>query len=259
LLSFSQWVFLWFLVCISLFFAKQDKRTFFWFMNISCYAKQQLSQDAALTDDDMVQIQQRRRDYNRLGFAYQLGFVRLFNRLSPQEMFEVVDELLAYISIQVELPANLIVDYQQRRQTIAEHQQIIMAYLDLRRFGEQDTEMLQKFIFDEACRLEKTVALQARVKDFLRAQHILQPAPSTVDRLLIEQRQQAREVIYTKITTSLTDEAIAMLDQLLIIETGKRKSLLQKLKTNPRHASPEVMQTLLDKLKAVNRQAEFTM
>ena len=139
------------------------------------YSKQQLSQDAALTDQDMEQINQRRRDHNRLGFAYQLGFVRLFNRLPPQEYFEIVDELLVYISIQVELPASLIEDYQKRRQTIAEHQQAIMAYLDIRRFGEPDTGMLQQFVFEQACLLEQTVALQARVKEFLRCnRHHLQ-------------------------------------------------------------------------------------
>jgi len=215
------------------------------------YTQQQLAQDAALTDADMVQINRRRGDHNRLGFAYQLGFVRLFNRLPPQEAFEVVDELLIYISIQVELAPSLITDYQQRRQTIAEHQQLIMAYLRLRRFGEQDMAMLQQFIFEQACRLEQTVALQVRVKDFLRAQRILQPAPWTVNRLIMEQRQQARELIYTRVTHSLTNETMTALDQLLDIESGKRKSPLQRLKANPRNASPEAMQALLDKLQAI--------
>lgn len=220
-------------------------------MDAPQYSKQQLTQDAALTQTDMMKIHQRRRDHNRLGFAYQLGFVRLFNRLPAQEAFEIVNELLIYISIQLELPADLIVDYQQRRQTIAEHQQIIMAYLGLRRFGEKDMAMLQKFIFDEACRLEQTIALQAKTKEFLRAQHILQPAPGTVNRLIMEQRQQARKLIYARITKNLADKTIVALDQLLETESGKRKSPLQKLKANPRNASPEAMKTLLDKLQMI--------
>jgi len=37
---------------------------------------------------------------------------------------------------QVDISADLIQDYQQRRQTIAEHQPQIVDYLGLRRFGE---------------------------------------------------------------------------------------------------------------------------
>ena len=40
--------------------------------------------EATLTQADLAQIAQCRRDYNRLGFAYQVGFVRLFNRFPAQ-------------------------------------------------------------------------------------------------------------------------------------------------------------------------------
>jgi hypothetical protein len=41
--------------------------------------------EASLTAADLTEVAKRRRDHNRLGFAYQVGFVRLFNRfpLSP--------------------------------------------------------------------------------------------------------------------------------------------------------------------------------
>lgn len=215
------------------------------------YSKQQLAQDAALTNEDLIQINLCRRDHNRLGFAYQVGFVRLLNRFPQQEPFEINPELLTYISIQVELPASLIEAYQQRWQTIYEHQQRIMAYMNLRRFNERQIGELEDFIFEQACCLEQTVALHAKVRDFLRGQDILLPALSTLNRLIMEQRQHARDVIYSRITDSVADETIGALEKLLILEAGKRKSSLQKLKTNPRNASPEAMQSLLDKLKTI--------
>ncbi|MCB1809851.1 MAG: hypothetical protein KDK04_25420 [Candidatus Competibacteraceae bacterium] len=42
-----------------------------------------------------------------MGFAYQIGFVRLFNRFPKQDVFEIIDELLGYISVQIELPMIL--------------------------------------------------------------------------------------------------------------------------------------------------------
>src|ERR671914_32129 len=65
-----------------------------------------------------------------------------------------------------------------------------------RRLGEADIAQLEAFIFAEACRLEHIAALQARVKDYLKAQRILLPADSTLVRLIGEQRQRARAFIY---------------------------------------------------------------
>jgi len=44
----------------------------------------------------------------------------------------VTEELLVYISVQLELPTTLIVAYQQKRQTVSEHQHCIMDYLHVR-------------------------------------------------------------------------------------------------------------------------------
>lgn len=114
------------------------------------YSREQLIQQVALTAEDMHQIRLCRRDPNRLGFAYQVGFVRLLNRFPQQDPFEVIEELLVYVSVQVELPAALIMAYQQRRQTVSEHQQRIMDYLHLRRFSEFDRKPLERFVFEAA-------------------------------------------------------------------------------------------------------------
>jgi TnpA family transposase len=223
------------------------------------YSKQQLIQEAALTDDDMVQVRQCRRDHNRLGFAYQVGFVRLFNRFPKQDAFEVIDELLGYISVQIELPTILIDAYQQRRPTIAEHQLRVMAYLNLRRLTDKDLVRLKQFIFDEACRLEQTTALQARIQDYLKTQRILLPADYTLTRLIGEQRQQARAFIFDKIATQLPASFLEMLDDLLQVTAGGKPSPLQQLKANPRNPSPDAMLRLIDKLEVIEATGMLTI
>jgi len=216
------------------------------------YTKQQLVQEAALSDDDMTQVRQCRRDHNRLGFAYQLGFVRLLNRFPRQlPSFEILEDLLAYITAQVALPAFLIDVYQQRQQTISEHQQRIATYLELRPFESNEVALLAQFIFEEAFRLEQTGALQARVKAFLKAQRILQPAESTIDRLIGEQRQRAREVIYERVTAAVPDKLVCLLDELLQVPADETASSLQRIKNNPRNPSPEAMLALLQKLQLI--------
>ena len=59
---------------------------------------------------------------NRLGFAYQLGFLRLTGRFPAQQPLERLDALLVFVAQEGARAPVLIQDYAQRRQTVAEHQ-----------------------------------------------------------------------------------------------------------------------------------------
>ncbi|NOK57432.1 MAG: hypothetical protein GFH27_549309n167 [Chloroflexi bacterium AL-W] len=52
------------------------------------YSHDQLVRLAYLTHADITGINQRRHPHNRLGFAYQLAFVRLFNRFPSQDCLD---------------------------------------------------------------------------------------------------------------------------------------------------------------------------
>jgi hypothetical protein len=110
---------------------------------------------------------------------------------------------------------------------------------------------LEAFLFEEACRLEHTAALQARVQNYLKAQRILLPAESTLIRIIGEQRQRARERIYEQITADLPGKVAGVLDELLQVPLGEKASPLQRIKANPRNPSPEAMLALLQKLQLI--------
>ncbi len=59
---------------------------------ISRYSRQQLIEQTTLSKEDMREISQCRGSHSRLGFAYQIGFVRLRNRFPVQSPFEVLDD-----------------------------------------------------------------------------------------------------------------------------------------------------------------------
>ena len=44
----------------------------------------------------MNEVAKCRREHNRLGFAYQIGFARLFNRFPAQQPLEINNELLSF-------------------------------------------------------------------------------------------------------------------------------------------------------------------
>lgn len=222
------------------------------------YSPQQIIRGARFSPDDLQEIQKRRRDNNRLGFAYQLAFVRLSNRFPAQKPFEIVDDLLTYVSVQLDIPTDIIEVYRQRRQTIGEHRIVVLDYLNLRRFGTEDAQMLDAFLFEEACRLEQTGTLLIQAKQFLRDARILFPANDTLLRLIARQRQAAREHIFARIATNLSSDLLAKLDNLLLLG-DKRLTLFQLLKRPPGKASAAAMLRLGDKLEQIQKTSVLTI
>jgi TnpA family transposase len=215
------------------------------------YSRKQLIEAASLTEDDLQEVSRCRGAHNRLGFGYQLGFIRLFNRLPAQQPFEVTDEIVTFVGVQLGIDRTLIADYSNHRDAISDHQIRIRDYLKLGRLGEVEMQNLEAFLFEEACRLEHTAALQARVQYYLKAQRILLPAESTLIRIIGEQRQRARERIYEQITADLPGKVAGVLDELLQVPLGEKASPLQRIKANPRNPSPEAMLALLQKLQLI--------
>ena len=216
------------------------------------YSRRQLKRDAVLQPADFTEIDKRRRSRNRFGFAYQLGFVRLLNRFPRQRPFEILDELVTFTAMQLDLSPTLITSYEQRQQTISEHQQRITAYLKLRILGEEETALLERFLFEQACRLERSAALEQQAHAFLKANAILRPGQSTVLRIIGEERRLAREHIFERIASGLSFELRRTLDDLLQVQETEKFSELQKIKANPSKPSVDGMLTLLRKLEVID-------
>lgn len=148
------------------------------------YSREALVKLAKFTDEELNLINRRRKKPNRLGFAYQLAFVKLHNRLPTQQPLELVDELVQYVALQLGLKTDFLQAYSERQPTVSEHQNQIRSFLNLSKFGEPNTIHVEQFIFEQACQLEQTHALLSLVRDFLRNHSILEPAESTLRRLV---------------------------------------------------------------------------
>jgi len=119
------------------------------------FSRDQLKRAMTLTEEDFVQLGRYRRPHNRLGFAYQVAFVRLFDRFPQQQPFELFEELLCFSAAQLGLDPGLIELYRKRQPTISEHQQTITGYLRLHPFDDAAAVQLEQFLFEESCRLEQ--------------------------------------------------------------------------------------------------------
>ena len=67
------------------------------------FSRGQMVREATLTEADLAEVAKCRRDHNRLGFAYQIGFVRLFSRFPAQQPLEICDELLDFVALQLDI------------------------------------------------------------------------------------------------------------------------------------------------------------
>lgn len=75
-------------------------------MSNTPFTHQQLLTTATFSPADLQEIRHRRQIHSQLGFAYQLAFVRLTNRLPDQYPLEIIEELLNYVSIQLTIPVE---------------------------------------------------------------------------------------------------------------------------------------------------------
>ena len=219
-------------------------------MSKSMYSHEQIVQAGQFSPEDINEITQRRRNHNRLGFAYQLAFVRLTNLFPAQQPMEFLPELLTYIGVQLGIDTKFIQDYAQRQATIAEHRQAIISYLGMRYFEEANSQPVADFLFNEACRLEQTGPLLTLAKKFLREQFILCPSEDVLFRLVVRQRQAARDHVYKRTTNLLSESIIEKLDALLETEGG-RFTPLHILKKPPGRPSPAAILRLTAKLERI--------
>src|SRR3954451_14035570 len=137
------------------------------------FSRRQMVRDASLTEADLAEVAKCRRDHNRLGFAYQIGFVRLFSRLPDQQPLEVCDELLSFVAAQLNIDATSLEEYAARQPTVSDHQARIRDYLKLAVFDHGHAAALECFVFEESSRLEQAASLAARAREFLKGRHVL--------------------------------------------------------------------------------------
>ena len=160
------------------------------------YSQRQLVTLGTLSANDVRRVMLCRRDHNKLGFAYQLIFVKLNNFFPGYQPFELLHEILTFASLQINIEQGIITNYTIRQQTIYDHQDQIRDYLQLLKFEEIVQEYVEKFIFDEALRLENSNIILIKTQEFLRDNKWLRPSLDTLRRTIGAQKEKAKAYIY---------------------------------------------------------------
>jgi hypothetical protein len=215
------------------------------------YPRELIAVRAMFTPADHAQIALCRGTHNRLGFAYQMAFLRLTGRFPNQQPLELLPDVLAFVASELALVPTVIEAYAQRQATVSAHQEQIRLHLGFRSFDLAERETLSQFLREEALHLDPLAALVAPAEAFLRDHQVLLPALSTLRRLAGEQRDWTRQLVATRIMALLPPEIPVRLDALLHVEADHRLSPLHMLKTPPGMPTPQAVSHLTAKLDCI--------
>ena len=179
------------------------------------FSQQSLIEKGTLKKEDWTVIANCRGDYNKLGFTYQLIFIRLLNTLPNQAPFEIIDEIVVYAAIQLSLANTSIEEYKNNRKKIYNHQQEIIQHLNYKEFDDHAQSELNSFILEKSLQFESVGLLQIKSVEFLRKSQILLPAQDTLLRTVKKQRFFVRKKLFDKIRERLSSAITKNIDTLL--------------------------------------------
>ncbi len=213
------------------------------------FSNQNLLEFGTLDHADFEFLKRFRGDSNKFGSAYQLIFVRLLNSFPRQKPFEVIEEITAYVSVQLSLDIKTIDAYKPNRKKIREHQKIILDYLGC--FAPDETALvkLREHVLELSYQYEQPSILRLKANHYLRENRTLYPNESEFSQILNSQRHKARRKMFDRIHEKISSETIASLDKILIPKP--KYSTIEKLKRSPKNASTASVQNLVSRLQII--------
>lgn len=202
------------------------------------------------TQHDLEIIQQRRRDYNRLGFAVQLCVLRYLG-WTLSDIKEVPVQVLRYIAKQINADVGSFASYGEREATKYEHLEEIRKEYGYQTFTLSEYRSLCKNLFSHALANGNPLHLIQLALEDLRKRKIILPSMATIERAVWETRKRTEEKIFKLLSSSLTELQITKLDRVLTAMPESTKTYLAWLREIPGTSSPDSFLKVIEKLEYI--------
>lgn len=214
-------------------------------------SKAELLRYFTYTEKDVQEIQLCRGASNRLGFALLLSGVRLTGRF-PHDLELLPRSVLSHICEQLKLAAPLFVDYPQRRPTRHEHTERLRTYLGLRNFTHKDRTTVKAFVAERVRAGARLHELLPAIEQMLRAQHLVLPGVTTLEKLIGKARGETEDAIFAELGQQLGPGEQKQILKLLEVVAGEKASRFQQLQQAAGKPSPEALERELNLLTVVH-------
>jgi len=202
-----------------------------------------------LSGEDIVLINRRRGDPNRLGFAVMLCYLRFPGRILQQGE-QPPPALCAFVAEKLGLNAAHFGDYAERDQTRRQHVLEIQTALGLRPLTRAMYREVAVWLLPTALATDHGPTLVATVLEELRARRIVWPPLPAIERLGGSVRGRAQRQLWRRLT-GLSDRQRQSLDQLLEISAGGGQSTLAWLRQTAYAATTGNLPKLIERLSLV--------
>ena len=200
-----------------------------------------------LDDADHAVIAQKRGDHNRLGFAVQLGTVRYLGTFLEDPLAvpgPVLHTLAKQLHIATVAGTHSYSSGRQRWQHAAEIRSHY-GYVEIteRQVGYRLTRWLYALCWTGT---DRPSVLFERATAWLLTHKVLLPGCSTLERYIASLRNRVEERLWFSLGRGIGTEQQERLESLLVVPTGQRTSLLDRLRSGPVMIStPSLVHALL--------------
>ena len=207
----------------------------------------EMTRHYVLDADDLALTGARRRASNRLGFTVQLCALRYPGRvLDPWESPPV--PMLTFVAKQIGVDPALFGEYARRAETRREHLLELQRLLRLRSFGLADWRACLRVGSDAAWATDRGEPIVQAMLAHLRANGILLPSATVLERIGLAARARARKKTFETIAAGLSDSERDTLAALLTVDPELRRSRFAWLRDYSESPAPSNIVTLLDRL-----------
>ena len=186
----------------------------------------------SLSAADRLEIDLRRRDHNKLGFALQLcvmrhpGRVLAVGEIPPRAM-------LKYVADQIGADPTVFTTYARREETRRDHIARLMIYLGVRSATVQDRRAGLLSAIEAAAMSDSGASIVNAIVATLRERGALLPVVEIIERMGLAARAIARRRAEGALIEGLTPEKLQALDKLLEVDVAIGQTRFHWLRSAP--------------------------
>ena len=186
----------------------------------------------SLSPADRLEIEVRRREHNRLGFAVQLCLMRypgralMANEILPEAMLNYIAEQIGADPASFDL-------YARREETRMNHVARLLRYLEMRAATTEDRRAALLAAIEAAAATDKGATIATAIITTFRERRVLLPAANMIERMGLAARAIARRQAEAALITDLDPETLGTLDGLLAVDPAIGQTRYHWLRSAP--------------------------
>lgn len=186
----------------------------------------------SLSPADRLEVELRRRDHNRLGFAIQLCLMRYPGRVLGAEEAPP-RAMLKYVADQIGADQASFALYSRREETRRDHAARLLVYLDIKSATAEDRRAALLAAVQAATMSDDGAAIVSSIVATFRERGSLLPAVDTIERIGLAGRAIARRWAERNLIEDISLGTLQSLDRLLDVDPSIGKTRFHWLRSAP--------------------------